>query len=584
MSIDNPLPSAADQAVRQRALVHELCAGIRRRDPAAPVEVLETHISYVLLTGRFAYKIKKAVNLGFLDFRTLARRRHYCAEELRLNRRLAAAIYLARVAIRGTPDTPYIDERDDIDAGQASSGTGQSGEALEYAVKMVEFAQSSLFDRLLEQGKLPVAQIDALAERIAQFHNGAARTPPDAASGSPGQIWQLAADNFSALVAGSDPTDAAHQGRIDRLERWSRAQYDALAPLLAQRRADGYVRECHGDLHLGNIALHDGQPLVFDCIEFDATLRWIDVINEIAFLHMDLDERGRPDLAWRFVDRYLETTGDYAGLACLRFYSVYRALVRAKIAGLRAAQEETNDAARRDRATRAHYLDHALRTIAARAPAIILMHGLSGSGKTWVSQALLERLGAVRLRSDVERKRLHALPALAHAPAAADAGIYDAASSDATYRRLAALARDLVMADFTVLIDAASLRQWQRDRVLRLADELAVPACIVSCRADDATLRHRLLARAAEGRDASDAGLAVLDAQLRQNDALTPTELSRTIVFDNDGQVPDPVDRLASALRARLPTLARAGAPGVPGAPSVPHIAARPCAPPRRRP
>ncbi len=584
MSIGNPLPPSVDEAVRQRALVRALCAGIRRRAPAAPVELLETHISYVLLTGRFAYKIKKAVDLGFLDFRTLARRRHYCAEELRLNRRLAAGIYLGRIAIRGTPDAPYIDDREGIEGiapGQGSADAAVPGDALEYAVKMVEFAQASLFDRLLAQGALPVAQIDALAERIAAFHGAAARTPPDAEIGSPRQIWRFAADNFAALSAGTDPGDATYGGRIEMLERWGRAQYDALAPTLAQRRADGYVRECHGDLHLGNIALHDGQPLVFDCIEFDATLRWIDVISEIAFLYMDLDERGRPDLAWRFVNRYLEGTGDYAGLACLRFYSVYRALVRAKIAGLRAAQEEANDAARRDRATRAHYLDYARRSIAARAPAIILMHGLSGSGKTWVSQALLERLGAVRLRSDVERKRLHALPALAHAPASADAGIYDAASSAATYQRLAALARDLVTAGFSVIIDAASLRQWQRDSVFRLADQLGVPACIVSCRAEAATLRRRLLARAAEGRDASDAGLAVLDAQLRQCDALTPAENSRTLVFDNegnDGQAPEPVDALASALRACLSTLVPAGAPG------APRDAARPCALPRRRP
>src|SRR6266516_4567782 len=277
--------------------------GARFGPDCEQVTVLETHISYVLLTGRYAYKLKKAVDFGFLDFTTLAARRHFCEEELRLNRRLAPALYLDVVPITGSVDAPIV---------------GGDGIAIEYAVKMGEFPQDALASGLLTRGELVPADIDALAAMVAAFHGAIEVAAAGAGFGAPEGILQRAQDNCSALLPLlDDPAERAHAARRGAFLR---------------RVEEGFVRECHGDLHLGNIARIDGELTIFDCIEFNPALRWIDVMSEVAFTVMDLEDRGRADLSHRFLNAYLERTGDYSGLAVLRFYLVYRALVRAKIA------------------------------------------------------------------------------------------------------------------------------------------------------------------------------------------------------------------------------------------------------------
>ena len=508
----------AELADEQRLLVRALLDPACYPHPVAQVTLIETHISYVLLTGAFAYKIKKAVRFGFLDFSTLEKRRRFCAEELRLNRRLAPQLYLAVVSISGTAGEPRIAEE--------SAERRAPIESIEYAVKMVEFPQSSLLDLLLAHGDLSAQQVDALTDTVAAFHAQAASAAPAGEFGAPSLIWRMAIDNFRQL--GDD--DAA---RLAALKAWSRQEYAHLEAFFAARRRAGFVRECHGDLHLGNIALIDGKPVIFDCIEFNPELRWIDVVSEVAFLCMDLAERGRADFSNRLVNRYFEISGDYAGLRCLPFYLVYRALVRAKVASLRAAQEAGHDA-RRQFEIRAQYLAFAERAILPRSRQLLLMHGVSGSGKTWVSQAVLERLGALRLRSDVERKRLCGLPAQAHSASAVAGGLYDEATTRATYQRLAELASEVLAAGFPVLIDAACLQRWQRDIFRDLAMLLDVPWRIISCRADDATLRRRIVAREQSGGDASEADLAVLDHQLLHSDPLSAAEQGAAIVFDSD--------------------------------------------------
>jgi aminoglycoside phosphotransferase family enzyme/predicted kinase len=518
----------AEFADEQRVLVQALRDPACYPHPVASVALIETHISYVLLTGRYAYKIKKAVDFGFLDFSSLAKRRRCCVDELRLNRRLAPQLYLAVVPIGGAAREPRVgDEVDD------SGARTTAIETIEYAVKMVEFPQSALLDGRLARGELSVQQIDALVDVVAAFHAQLASARPagdDSGFGAPASIWRMAADNF-ALLAGSG--DTAEAARLARLESWSRDEYARLTGWLAERRCAGFVRECHGDLHLGNIALIDGQPVVFDCIEFNAQLRWIDVVSEVAFLCMDLAERGRADFAQRLLNRYLEAGGDYAGLRGLPFYLVYRALVRAKVASLRAAQQASAPA-RRQREISAQYVAFAERASLPRARQLLLMHGVSGSGKSWVSQALVERLGALRLRSDVERKRLCGLPALARSASAVDCGLYDEDMTRATYRELACRAREVLAAGFPVLIDAACLQRWQRETFYEVAAQQHVPWRIVSCRADEATLRRRIVAREQAGGDASEADLAILAHQQRHNDPLSSAELDAAIVFDGE--------------------------------------------------
>lgn len=500
----------------QRRLLQALGEPARYPHAVGGISVIETHISFVILTGTFAYKIKKALDLGFLDFTTLAKRRFYCEEELRLNRRLAPGIYLGVVAIGGTPDEPRLDD-----------GT----EAIEYAVKMMEFPQAGLLDRVLSRGELTPRHLDALAATVAAFHSHVARAEPSDGYGDPEAVRAPMQQNFIQIRALLD--SAEDHSALDELEAWSRREHARLRGALAARQRAGFVRECHGDLHLGNIVLIDGQVQVFDCIEFNPNFRWIDVMSEIAFLAMDLAERGRPDYAYRFLNDYLEIGGDYAGLIVLPFYLVYRAMVRAKVARIRAAQDSLPPAQRQAAlAAYAAYIGYARRVIARQRCALVIMHGLSGSGKTFVAQVLLEALGAVRIRSDIERKRLHRLPPTVRSGSGVGSGLYGDAATKATYDELSELARLVVGAGFPVVIDATFLKRRQRAMFRQLAAELAVPFLILDCDAPDAVLRERIAERELASADASEATLAVLDSQLRTAEPLAADEAEHALCVD----------------------------------------------------
>jgi hypothetical protein len=481
------------------------------RDPAAyphaagRVELLETHISWVLLAGDFAYKLKKPVQLPFLDFSTLAARRHFCEEELRLNRRTAPGLYLEVVPV--------------VRTGEGAARIGAAGEPVEYAVKMRRFAAEALADAMARRGALGAPEIDELGAMLARFHAAAAVAGPDSAHGAPEAIEAPALGNFDQIEA----PEAATAARLAALRAWTQREGARLRPAFAARRERGCVRECHGDLHLGNLAFIDGRAVPFDCIEFDAGLRWIDVMSEVAFLVMDLLAHGLPRLAWRLLNAWLEASGDYEGLGVLRYYLVYRAMVRAKIARIRGAAEGFRD-----------LLALAETLARARRPVLVLMHGVSGSGKTAAAQALLERLGAVRLRSDVERKRLFGLAPLARTRAAPAAGIYDAAAGERTYARLAGLAAGVLEAGYPVVVDAAFLEHGQRSRLRREAERRGVACVIAQCTASEAALRARVRSREAQGEDASDAGLAVLERQLAAAQPLAPEEQAIAVTVDTE--------------------------------------------------
>ena len=506
------------------------------RDPARyphavqRVEVLETHISWVLLAGDYAYKMKKPVNLGFLDFSTLEARRFYCDEELRLNRRTAPRLYLEVVGITGSESAPQV---------------GGEGEAIEYAVKMQRFPQEALLSRMAQGGTLGAAHVDALAQGIAAFHGRIARADQAGGFGSAAEVLAPAIQNFDQIEAliGVD----ADVPELERLRRWTHDEHARLRATFEARKREGYVRECHGDLHLGNIALIDGVPTPFDGIEFNEALRWIDVMSEIAFLVMDLHDRRLPRLAYRFLSAYLEDTGDYAGLAVLRFYLVYRALVRAKVACIRVHQQGLPAEDRR-RAER-EYLEYLrLGRGLALEPrrALIIMHGLSGSGKTTVAQYLLETRGAVRIRSDVERKRLAGFEAGARTGSALGAGIYAAGLTARTYERLANLSRAILAAGYPAIVDATFLARAQREAFAALARDMELPFAIAACEAPEAVLRERVASRERGATDASEAGLNVLEHQLATWEPLSDAERRNCVAFDSRE---DP--RVASAALAQ---------------------------------
>lgn len=488
------------------------------------IDCIETHISWVLLAGDHAYKFKKPLALDFLDYSTLALRRAACEEELRINRRTAPGIYLDVVAVIGTLAAPRI---------VPAQALGATDSVLEWAVHMRRFAQEDLLSSRIDRGELQPAHIDRLARHVAAFHAAAAVAAADSPWGSPALVREAVAHNFDDVqaVVANTPLAAALQA----VQHWSESKGGQLAALMAQRREQGWVRECHGDLHLGNLVLIEGQPQLFDAIEFNPGLRWIDVLADIAFVLMDLQAHGRADLAWRLLNTYLEHTGDYSGLRLLLYYQCYRAMVRAKVAALRLAQQHgQGDAARREVA---RYLQLASRYTQAQAPALWLVSGVSGSGKSSQTQALIERLGIVRIKADVERKRLHGLPMLARSAQQLPQGIYTAQATRRTYARLAELARAVLAAGLPVLVDATCLKLAQRGALMAVAQSLGLPCRILALDAPVEVLRQRVLQRAQAGDDPSEADLAVLDAQLRQREPLQAQELACAVRVDTSRPV-----------------------------------------------
>ncbi len=487
----------------------------------AKIRLLETHISYLILAEPYAYKIKKPVNLGFLDFSTLEQRRYFCAEELRLNRRLAPQLYLDVIAITGTPAQPQFDG---------------AGPIIEYAVKMRQFPQTALLDRILAQGGLNGEQVTQLARTLADFHSAAPAAPSDGLYGSAAQVFQPMQENFEQIRPVLDDEDDLL--RLEALRVWSELEFGSRREDIRQRREQGYVRECHGDLHLGNMVLLDGQITLFDCIEFNPNLRWIDVISDLAFLIMDLHDRACPALAWRLLNNYLERSGDYPGIKLLRLYQVYRAMVRAKVAAIRLGQVESIEDRNTHLAAYRRYALLAERLAQPGQAALVITHGLSGSGKSRHSAALAEHWGAIRLRSDVERKRLSGLDAGAASGSGLDSGIYTPKASRKTYRQLEKFALSLLRSGYRVIVDASFLGKSQREAFRKLAQTLAAPFAILGTCANTATLRQRILARERRGGDASEASLAVLEKQLASQEPLTADEQALRHMVDSDQSPP----------------------------------------------
>jgi predicted kinase len=315
--------------------------------------------------------------------------------------------------------------------------------------------------------------------------------------------------------------------------------------VLASRRESGAIRECHGDLHLRNVARIDGRLIPFDCLEFDRRLRTIDVIDEIAFLFMDLLARGRAGLAYVFVDRYLAITGDYPGIELLNFYAAHRALIRVKVAHIAKSERIETDAAR----GAGRYLDCAARSLAPDPPLLLITSGLSASGKTSLARQLVPALPAIQVRSDVERKRLAGIQPTASAAAAPDQGLYAPAMTEACYRRLAAIADAALAGGISLIVDAAFLERSRRESFRAIASRHGGGYLVLRCEASPETLRRRIRERAATRRDASDATVAVLEHQLANQEPPDRAEAEVTLRVDTETRID--AAELAATIRAR---------------------------------
>ncbi len=491
------------------------------------ITLFETHISWVLLTGEYVYKIKKPVDFGFLDFSTLEKRRFYCEEELRINRRLAPQLYLDVVPVCGSPDTPHID------------GTGA---VFEYAVKMRQFDPQKTFDELLAHNALTLPIIDETAAVIAGFHQQIAIAGANTHFGTPDAIAQLVLENFEQLeqtLADTTNADDIHKA-CKALRRWSQAQCEKLRVTFQHRKRAGFIRECHGDLHLRNIVLCNNQVIPFDGIEFNANLRWIDVMSELAFLLMDLDDHQQKKLSRQLLNRYLSLTGDYTGLATLHFYQVYRAMVRAKVASLRLAQishtPQTNET-KNGLAEIYNYIQLARDYTQPSPINLVITHGLSGSGKSYLARQLALNADLIHLRSDVERKRLFGLGETDHSDSLIDSGIYQQDATRATYKRLCTLAEACINGGFSVIVDATFLQHSQRNLFHSLAQRLKCHFRILDCQTKTTIMRQRIQQRAQQGTDASEADLQVLEKQLSKQQPLNSDEKKHALDVDTSTEI-----------------------------------------------
>jgi aminoglycoside phosphotransferase family enzyme/predicted kinase len=518
----------------QKSLIRALQDPAIYNHPVSGISLFETHISWIILTGEIVYKVKKAVNFGFLDFSTLEKRHFYCQEEVRLNRRFAPALYLDVITVTGDARRPAL------------QGTGQP---IEYAVRMRQFSQQALLSSMAAHHALTTEYIDELTALVAAMHARADVAGAGEPYGLPGDIHHWVMENFQHIRPVLQ--DTAQRERLEDLERWCEREFRHKHDAVKARKDTGFIRECHGDLHLGNLALVDGRITPFDCIEFNPCLRWIDVMSETAFLMMDLQDRGYRDLAYRFLNGYLQKGGDYRGVRILRYYLVYRALVRAKVAVLRLQQPvQASDVTRAGWGEYASYMQLAWHYASSSAPGLIITHGLSGSGKSWYASRLAVRQGAIQIRSDVERKRLYGYQMNANTGSGIHSGIYSEGASFKTYTRLAELARDVIEGGYTAVVDAAFLRHADRKHFRKLAARLGVPFVMLSFSADEETLRERIRMRQACGKDPSEAGIEVLQAQLGFREPLHSYEQEHAILVEASGNptVADIAKRVAERM------------------------------------
>lgn len=487
---------------------------------AQAARLIETHISWVLLAGETAYKIKKPVDLGFLDYSTLALRKHFCEEELRVNRRYAPQIYLDVVAVT---------------AGAGGAEIDGSGRVLDYAVRMRRFPDDALLSDAAARGSVDVALWRQLGGDIAAVHAVLPLAGPEHEDGrgTPLQLRDAVNQNFRQTRPYL--RDRADIALLNRLEEQAWAACQTHEQTLWQRYEGGLVRECHGDLHLGNIVLLDGRAVAFDAIEFNPALSWIDVMNELAFLVMDCESRGCGEGGFVALNAWLEHCGDYAGLGLLDFLCTYRAMVRAKVAALGAGRPPLDEGSHAHRECR-RYLALAERYTLPRRPFLAITCGVSGSGKSTLTEKLAGGARAIRLRSDVERKRLFGIAPQDDSRALVGGeGIYTAEASRRTFARLEELARGIIGSGLPVIVDATFIQRTHRDAFRRLARELGVPFHILFCDAPRAELERRVRARSVAYNDASEADIEVLTAQLANAEFPQPASEPETLVAAGGG-------------------------------------------------
>lgn len=499
-------------------LIDLLCLPESYPHPVELITTIETHISVVFLTGPYAYKLKKPVDFGFLDFTQLEDRQYFCQQELRLNRRTAPTLYLEVVPV-------YLADGNQI---TFDLEFAVDSRPLEYLLKMNQFDPNGVLGRYLRSNELTATQRFQLAHKIYELHHGACRVEKASHLGEPETILQPMLDNFPTLL---ENCRSDYQTRLRQLLSWTRQLYKDLYPTLKQRKTDGFVRECHGDLHLDNITLIEEVPTLFDGIEFNDEFRWIDVISDLAFLLIDLDFRQQITLKRYVLNTYLSLSGDYQALSLLRFYQVYRALVRAKISALRLNQLNKQTLEYQEyRSITLQYIEQAEDYAFEQSPPrLLLLQGISGSGKSHFAEQMLELVDAIIISSDIERKRLYGISPRTRVDEASRAELYSAEMSRRTYQRLHDLAAEILRQGRSVIVDATFLKEDHRRPFMELAQDMGFDFGLIFIDVEEEFAKSSIQQRIQLNDSPSDADVEVMRRQLTLLEPPTASEPSLTL-------------------------------------------------------
>jgi aminoglycoside phosphotransferase family enzyme/predicted kinase len=504
------------------------------------IELVQTHISYVLLAGEEVYKVKKSVRFSFLDFSTPAQRRYYCEEEVRLNRRLAPDVYRGVVAIAATDDGFRLTDTDDP-------------KVVDWAVWMRRLPEERMLSELLVRDEVEIEQIGAIAAKLVEFHRAADSSPQITANGAPELLAELMRRDFAEVerFRGS----AVSREDDEAIQSFCLRFVEERAELLRRRQDEGWIRDCHGDLRADHICLTDGIA-IFDCIEFEPRFRYRDVAAEIGFLAMDIDYRGHREYAERLVSTYATMAGDRHLPELLPLYQCYLAYIRGKVDSLKSVESEVPEedrAAARESAA-AHFA-LAYRYTWSTSALVVAVGGLSGSGKTTLAEVLCRRTGFAHFNSDRIRKELAGLPADEMLRGAAVSGLYTDERTDETYAALLRKAGEVLKRRGGVVVDATFQRRSDRDALVEIARDRDVPLLFVECVCAEPEIRRRLDERAARGVGASDADWEIYRTQVVRGALFDEGETVPRLTVDTGG----PLEQAVAVVERRCRAIATAG-------------------------